>query len=117
MQFGRGALRAKELAIRGALGATRGRLVRQMLTESLLIAVLGTVVGVLLAHWSLDLITSYMRSLANPPPSWRVFSIDGTVLLFTIGVTLVATIASGLIPAMLSSRQNPAEVMKEGGRG
>jgi predicted permease len=117
MQFGRAALRAKELAIRGALGATRSRLVRQMLTESLLIAILGTVIGVLLAYWSLDMITSYMRSMANPPPYWLVFSIDGKVLLFTIGITLVATIASGLIPAMLSSRQNPAEVMKEGGRG
>ena len=117
MQFGRAALRAKELAIRGALGATRGRLVRQMLTESLLIAILGTVFGVLLAYWSLDMITSYMRSMANPPPYWLVFSIDGPVLLFTISITLLATIASGLIPAMLSSRQNPAEVMKEGGRG
>jgi predicted permease len=117
MQFGRAALRAKELAIRGALGATRGRLVRQMLTESLLIAVLGTAIGVLLAHWSVDVITSYIRSLPNPPPAWLVFSIDGTVLLFTIGIAAVATIASGLIPALLSSRQNPAEVMKAGGRG
>ncbi len=117
MQFGRAALRAKELAIRGALGATRGRLVRQMLTESLLIAVLGTGIGVLLAYWSLDMITSYMRSMPMPPPSWLVFSIDGTVLLFTIGIALVATIASGLIPALLSSRQNPADVMKAGGRG
>jgi predicted permease len=88
-----------------------------MLTESLLIAVLGTAIGVLLAHWSVDMITSYMRSLPNPPPAWLVFSIDGTVLLFTIGIMLVATIASGLIPAVLSSRQNPAEVMKAGGRG
>jgi putative ABC transport system permease protein len=117
MQFGRAALRAKELAIRGALGATRGRLVRQMLTESLMIAVVGTAIGVLLAHWSLDLITGYMQSLPNPPPYWLVFSIDSTVLLFTVGITLVATIASGLIPALLSSRQNPAEVMKAGGRG
>jgi putative ABC transport system permease protein len=117
MQFGRAALRAKELAIRGALGASRARLVRQMLTESLLIAVLGTVIGVALAYWSLEMITSYMRSMANPPPYWLVFSIDGPVLLFTVGITLLATIASGLIPAVLSSRQSPAEVMKEGGRG
>ncbi|HSH39459.1 MAG TPA: FtsX-like permease family protein, partial [Chthoniobacterales bacterium] len=69
MQFGRAALRAKELAIRGALGATRGRLVRQMLTESLLIAGFGSVLGVLLAYWSLDLIMNSMRAMANPPPS------------------------------------------------
>ena len=117
MQFGRAALRAKELAIRGALGATRGRLVRQMLTESMLIAGFGSVLGVLLAYWSLDMITDYMRAMPNPPPSWLVFSIDGPVLLFTVGITLLATVASGLIPALLSSRQNPAEVMKEGGRG
>jgi putative ABC transport system permease protein len=55
MQFGRAALRAKELAIRGALGATRWRLVRQMLTESLVVAVFGAVAGVLLAYWSVDL--------------------------------------------------------------
>src|SRR6201982_198777 len=57
MQCGRAALRAKELAIRGALGATRWRLVRQMLTESLVIAAFGAVVGVLLAYWSLDMLT------------------------------------------------------------
>src|SRR3984893_2667690 len=56
MQFGRSALRAKELAIRGALGATRGRLVRQMLTESLVVAVFGAVAGVILAYWGVDML-------------------------------------------------------------
>ena len=58
MQFGRAALRSKELAIRGALGATRWRLVRQMLTESLVVAVFGAVAGVLLAYWSVDMLAT-----------------------------------------------------------
>ena len=55
MQFGRAALRAKELAIRGALGATRWRLVRQMLTESLVVAVFGAIAGLLIAYWGVDI--------------------------------------------------------------
>lgn len=117
MQFGRAALRAKELAIRGALGATRGRIVRQMLTESLLVAVLGAAVGVLLAHWAVGLLVRATNALPFPLPYWVSFTIDLRVLGFTIAITLVATIVSGLIPALLSARANPAEVMKEGGRG
>lgn len=117
MQFGRAALRAKELAIRGALGATRWRLVRQMLTESLLVAILGAVLGVLLAYWGVSLLVRATSALPFPLPYWVSFTIDGKVLLFTVGITLVATLVSGFIPAFLSSRANPAEVMKEGGRG
>lgn len=117
MQFGRAALRAKELAIRGALGATRWRLVRQMLTESLLVAILGAVLGVLLANWGVSLLVRATSALPFPLPYWVSFTIDAKVLLFTVGITLVATLVSGFIPAFLSSRANPAEVMKEGGRG
>ena len=119
MQFGRVALRAKELAIRGALGATRWRLVRQMLTESLVVAVFGAVAGVLLAYWSVDLLT---RSIDALPagfglPYWVRFTIDARVLAFTVGITLVATLVSGLVPALISAHSNAAEMMKEGGRG
>ena len=117
MQFGRVALRAKELAIRGALGATRWRLVRQMLTESFLVASLGTVAGLLMAGWALGLIIHAMNALPFPLPYWIVFTIDAPVLAFTIGATLLATLASGLIPALVSSRGNAADMMKEGGRG
>src|SRR4030095_6460864 len=118
MQFGRAALRAKELAIRGALGATRWRLVRQMLTESLVVAVFGAVVGVLLAYWSVDLLT---RSMAALPlgfdlPNGIRFTIDARVLAFIVGITLIATIVSGLVPAIVSAHSNAAEMMKEGGR-
>src|SRR5437764_12518767 len=117
MQFGRAALRAKELAIRGALGATRWRLVRQMLTESFVVAVFGTVVGVILAYWSVDLLARAIKAAPFPPPYWWQFTIDGRVLAFTLVITLVATVVSGLVPAFLSSRGNAAEIMKEGGRG
>jgi putative ABC transport system permease protein len=117
MQFGRAALRAKELAIRGALGATRGRLVRQMLTESLVIAVFGAIAGSILAYWGVDFFEKVVRAAPFPPPYWWKFTIDAQVLAFTLGITLVATIVSGTLPAFFSSRGNTAEVMKEGGRG
>src|SRR5713101_447616 len=117
MQFGRAALRAKELAIRGALGATRWRIVRQMLTESLVVAVFGAVAGVILAYWSLDFFVRAINTLPFPPPYYWRFTIDGPVLVFTVVITLLATIASGFIPAFLSARGNAAEIMKEGGRG
>src|SRR5436190_7922719 len=119
MQFGRAALRAKELAIRGALGATRWRLVRQMLTESLVVAIFGALAGILLAYWSVDLLTRAMDGLPSgfALPYWVRFTIDAKVLAFIVGITLVTTIASGLIPALVSAHSNAAEMMKEGGRG
>jgi predicted permease len=117
MQFGRAALRAKELAIRGALGATRWRLVRQMLTESFLVASLGTVLGLLVAQWGVSLLVRATNALPFPLPYWVRFEIDGKVLLFTVGITLFATLVSGFVPAFLSARAHPAEAMKEGGRG
>src|SRR5438093_4628661 len=76
MQFGRAALRAKELAIRGALGATRWRLVRQMLTESLVVAVVGAVAGVIIAYWGVDLLARAIKGGPFPPPFWWQFTID-----------------------------------------
>src|SRR6058998_3704059 len=116
MQFGRAALRAKEVAIRGALGATRWRLVRQMLTESFVVAVFGGIAGVLLAYWGVDMLVRAFSASPFPLPYWMQFTIDGRVLGFTLLVTLVATVASGLVPAYLSARGNAAEIMKEGGR-
>jgi len=117
MQFGRAALRAKELAIRGALGATRWRLVRQMMTESFLLAAMGAVVGVFFAEWAVRLLIRTTNALPFPLPYWVQFTIDGKVLAFTLGIVLFATLLSGLIPAILSARGNAAEMMKEGGRG
>lgn len=117
MQFGRSALRARELAIRGALGATRWRLVRQMLTESFLIALLGAIAGVAMAYWAVDLLAQVTSTPQFQLPYWINFTIDGKVLGFTLGAVLIATLVSGLVPALLAARGNASEMMKEGGRG
>ena len=118
MQFARATLRAKELAIRSSLGATRVRLIRQMLTESLLLASIGAALGIALALWCTD----YLNATFHVPdqnqlPYWMMFTIDGRVLLVVVACTMVAAVASGLIPAVMSSRSNTVEIMKEGGRG
>jgi predicted permease len=117
MQFARATLRAKELAVRSSLGASRGRIVRQMLTESLLIAGIGAVVGVALAYGATDWLGATVRNLDNPPPSWITFDIDRRVLAFTVLSTLAAAVVSGLLPALLSSRANAVEVLRDAGRG
>jgi len=115
MQFARATLRAKELAVRSSLGATRWRLVRQMLTESMVVAGIGAVLGIGLAWLSVDWLTAAVRNNDNPPPSWITFDIDGTVLAFTVGAALLAALVSGLLPAWTSSRASVVEALKEGG--
>jgi len=117
MQFARATLRGKELAIRSSLGAQRWRLIRQMLTESLLVASLGAIAGVSLAYWSTDLLNAAARNLTNPIPSWMTFDIEPRVLAFVVGATLVSALVSGFVPAWMSSRANAVDVLKESGRG
>ena len=117
MQFARATARNKELAIRSSLGAGRGRLLRQMLTESLLVAALGATVGVALAIWAIDLLDATARNLTNPLPSWMTFSVDPTVLIAVVGFTILSALVSGLVPAWLASRTSAVEVLKESGRG
>jgi putative ABC transport system permease protein len=117
MQFARATLRSRELAIRSSLGASRVRLILQMLTESLLVTVVGTVVGVGLAWYCCDLLNATVRNFDNPPPSWITFDIDGPVLTFSVIAMLAAAIVSGLLPAWMASRANVVSVLKEGGRG
>lgn len=117
MQFARATLRAKELAVRSSLGATRMRLVRQMLTESVLIAGIGAAVGIALAYASIDWLSATVRNLENPPPSWITFDLDPPVLAFTVFATLAAAVLSGLLPALMSSRTNAVDVLRDAGRG
>lgn len=117
LQFARASLRAPELAIRSSLGATRLRLVRQMLTESSLLAVLGAVVGVAGAFYATRLLMDVTHNQANPIPSYIDIHIDGGVLAFIAGATILSALISGLIPAYTASRSNPSAVLKESGRG
>jgi predicted permease len=117
MQFARATLRAKELAIRSSLGATRSRLIRQMLTESLLVAGIGAAIGVALAYGATDWLQATTRSLDNPPPAYISFDVDGIVLAVTVMATLLAAAASGLLPAWMSSRADTNAVLRDGGRG
>src|SRR4029453_14964651 len=97
----RGAMRDVELAIRASIGAGRGRLVRQLLTESLLLAIAGAIVGVLVAYTSLDALVGLIPlSLpANSP-----VAINSTVLAFALALTVVSALLFGLVPAVKLSR-------------
>jgi predicted permease len=117
MQLARSLLRAKELAVRSSLGATRGRLLRQMLTESLLVATLGAGLGVILAYWAADWFDAATRNTSLSLPSWMSFTIDAKVLGFVVASTMLAAVVSGLVPAWFASRANAAEVLREAGRG
>src|SRR5262245_26124099 len=110
----RAAGRRKEIAVRSALGAGRGRLVRQLLTESALIALSGGAVGVTLAAWGVDLIAK--TNLINVPRLSQI-SLNVTALLFTLGISLVAAILFGLAPAAQASRLDLNRALREEGRG
>ena len=102
--------RERELALRAALGASRGRLIRQLLTENMLLALIGGVVGVLLAAWSIKLLVNFA---ARFTPRAAEISPDNTALLFTLVVSVATGLVFGLLPA-LSLRQNLVPSLKEG---
>ena len=107
----RTAARSREFAVRAAIGAGRGRLIAQLLTESLLLAVAGGALGVLLARWSLQGIVA-MPGLELP--RIEEIQISGPVLVFAIALALVTTLLFGLIPSLSSSRPDLARAMKPG---
>ena len=114
MLLARAAARQREVALRVALGASRGRMIRQLLTESLLLAVLGGGAGLLLAVWGVQALTS----LSAPDiPRLETVGVDGRVLAFMLGVSLVAGVAFGLAPAMQASAVDLTAALKDGGRG
>jgi predicted permease len=113
LTLARGSARAREIAVRASLGAGRSRIVRQLLVESLVLAVAGGALGVALSWWIAGLISPVL-----PEDLYRIgkIDIDGTVLGFSALVTLATPIAFGLLPALRASRVDLAEALKHGGR-
>jgi predicted permease len=111
----RGAFREREIAIRSALGAGRWRLVRQLLTESLLLSFLGGVAGVLLGIGLIAALKNWIPRYFLP--SQADVRLDGTVLLFTAGIIILTGILFGIAPALHAARTDLAGSLKEGGRG
>jgi len=106
--------RTREVAVRAALGAGRGRMVRQLLTESVVLATLGGAVGLLLAYWGVQ----GVRVLApRGVPRVASISIDGWTMAFTLVVALVTGLLFGLVPALQAGRGNLQTVLREGSRG
>jgi putative ABC transport system permease protein len=110
----RAATRQREVALRAALGASRWRIVRQLLTESVLLAVVGGALGVMLAWWGLQLLIDL--SPANIPRLENI-SLDGRALGFTMALSLLTGLIFGLAPALQTSHLELGETLKEGGRG
>jgi putative ABC transport system permease protein len=106
--------RAREMALRGALGAPRRRLVRQLLVESLLLGAFGTTAGILVALLALP---ALLALIPVDLPQWMHFQPDLRVLAFVCAIAMGSGLIVGLLPALTASRQNLVEVLNEGGRG
>jgi predicted permease len=104
--------RRREIAVRAAIGAGRGRLVRQLITESIVLSLAGGVLGLALANWGLAVLKQLVpRSITETP------SLNSPVLLFALGLSVVTGVVFGLAPALRLSRLDLHDVLKQGGRG
>lgn len=109
--------RRREVGVRVALGASRGRIVRQMLTESLLLALLGGTLGVLFAFWGLHAMTAIIPAEMHARiPGFAAIGLDGRALGFTIAIALSSGIVFGFVPALSASRADVSQALKEAGR-
>jgi predicted permease len=110
----RAATRAREVSIRSAMGASRYRLIRQLLTESIFLAFIGGVLGALLATWAIPLLMAMAPSGLH---SFKDIGLNTEVLAFSLGASLFTGILFGLAPAISASSSSPAESLKQGERG
>jgi putative ABC transport system permease protein len=117
LQFARGSVRIREVAVRLSLGASRLRVARQSLIESILLGLGGAAVGLPLAMLGLRLILVNMPAeVASYLPGWNTIAIDWRALFFTLGISVLAGIVSGVAPALQNARVNLNDALKLGGR-
>ena len=109
----RGATRTKEIGIRLALGARRADIIRQLLLETLLLGLFGSLAGLLFAIWGVDLM---MKAIPVEIPYWIQFEFDWRVFTFAIGLGMISSLLFGLFPSLQASHPHLVEVLKEGGR-
>jgi putative ABC transport system permease protein len=118
VQLARATARQKEFAVREAIGASRWRIIRQLLTESTLLSLAGAGIGLLLANWAIGLILSHMPpDVERYIAAWKHIRLDFDVFLYTVAIAFVAGIVSGLAPAFQGARADLVEQLKESGRG
>jgi putative ABC transport system permease protein len=114
LMLARATARQKEFALRAALGASRWRIVRQLLVESLLLATAGGVLGFFVSLWALRVL---LKAIPIQLPFWMDFGVDLRVLGFTLGITVLTGLIFGAVPALQTSRVDLNDTLKEGGRG
>ncbi|HEX6964647.1 MAG TPA: ABC transporter permease [Gemmatimonadaceae bacterium] len=110
--------REREIAVRSALGAGRWRIARQLLTESIVLALLGATAGSMLAWWSVPLLKGAIPvTMTRFVPGWSTFALNGRALAFAVALSLVTALLVGVLPALRASRPDLTASLKEGGHG
>src|SRR5262245_1057472 len=110
----RASLRRKEVAVRMALGAGRGRIIGQHLTEVVVLALAGASIGVLLSVFGMRWFTSTLSN--NPPPFWITFDLDHRIMLFVLGLIVLSSLVAGGLPALHAARVNAGAALKDDSR-
>ncbi len=113
----RGGTRAREIAVRAALGAGRGQVIRLLLSESLVLSSLGAALGLPLGWALLRWFAIAMESSGDTPPAWLTWTMDGSVLLYLLGAVFFTCVTAGLLPALRLAKPDLTDVLKDGSRG